>query len=550
MKQLFCISLGLLLCTTLCLSQKTIRVPQDSATIQAAINAAVNGDTVLVAEGTYSVNLKISKKIVLGSLFIRDDSTSHISKTILDGGSPVVADSASVILIGAGTDSTTQITGFTIRNGRGTRSLIDGVYWRGGLGINIVAGAARITHNIIADNSLTSGDALYGGGICIWPSAGPLGYWIIEHNRIIHNQLSTSISNVSGGAEGGGAELSLSGRFCYNTVYDNTAIHTGTGTQVYGAGGGVLMLIPSSSSTILFANNEIRKNRSSRWAGALYAGQFLSSPLNVTFLNNIISGNTSPTSVIVLSSGEYTFVNNTIADNQYTRTIWVETLTNRGPVTLRMLNNILWNSNSSFEIQLVTGTYPFNCYSNYNLVRGGWSGTGNISSDPLFVTGDTLYRLQETSPCIAAGIYRCSVGGTYLLAPRMDYLGNDRPRPDTTKSDLGAIEHDSGSVVDTTITGIEEAFTTAIPENFTLGQNFPNPFNSTTTVEYQVPKQSIVTLKVFDLLGRKVATLVNEMKQAGTHTVKWDAPRLSSGVYFYTLRAGNFRETKRMILMK
>lgn len=88
------------------------------------------------------------------------------------------------------------------------------------------------------------------------------------------------------------------------------------------------------------------------------------------------------------------------------------------------------------------------------------------------------------------------------------------------------------------------------PIAFALLQNYPNPFNPSTTIEYQIPKQSIVTLKIFDLLGREVATLVNEMKYAGPYKISWDGSRLSSGVYFYTLSAGQFRETKRMILMK
>ena len=88
------------------------------------------------------------------------------------------------------------------------------------------------------------------------------------------------------------------------------------------------------------------------------------------------------------------------------------------------------------------------------------------------------------------------------------------------------------------------------PNRFTLSQNYPNPFNPTTAISYQLPAVSYVTLKVYDLLGREVATLVNEVKQAGSYSANWDASRLSSGVYFYQLEAGQFRETKRMILMK
>ena len=89
-----------------------------------------------------------------------------------------------------------------------------------------------------------------------------------------------------------------------------------------------------------------------------------------------------------------------------------------------------------------------------------------------------------------------------------------------------------------------------IPNAFALCQNYPNPFNPSTNFEFRIAEFGFVSVKVFDLLGHEVATLVNEMKHAGSYTVKWDASLLSSGVYFYTLRTGQFRETKRMILMK
>jgi hypothetical protein len=76
-----------------------------------------------------------------------------------------------------------------------------------------------------------------------------------------------------------------------------------------------------------------------------------------------------------------------------------------------------------------------------------------------------------------------------------------------------------------------------LPSNYTLGQNFPNPFNPNTTISYQLSALSHVTLEVFDLLGRKVSTLVDATQSPGRHIVKWDGSSLSSGVYFYRLRA-------------
>jgi ligand-binding sensor domain-containing protein len=86
--------------------------------------------------------------------------------------------------------------------------------------------------------------------------------------------------------------------------------------------------------------------------------------------------------------------------------------------------------------------------------------------------------------------------------------------------------------------------------HFTLFQNYPNPFNPTTEIRFSIPKFSFVNLRIFDLLGRKVATLVNDQCRAGTCSVKWDAHNLPSGVYFYQLRTGFFVETKKLLLMK
>jgi N-acetylneuraminic acid mutarotase len=89
-----------------------------------------------------------------------------------------------------------------------------------------------------------------------------------------------------------------------------------------------------------------------------------------------------------------------------------------------------------------------------------------------------------------------------------------------------------------------------LPKHFVLEQNFPNPFNPTTVVSYQLPVASDVRLAVHDMLGREVSVLVNERKDAGVHEVKFDGSNLASGVYFYRLQAGDFVSTKRMLVLK
>ncbi len=78
----------------------------------------------------------------------------------------------------------------------------------------------------------------------------------------------------------------------------------------------------------------------------------------------------------------------------------------------------------------------------------------------------------------------------------------------------------------------------------------PNPFNPETTISFKLSSLSFVTLKVFDVLGREVATLVNEEKPQGNYTVSFNASKLSSGIYFYTIRVGKFHRTKKMVLLR
>ena len=89
-----------------------------------------------------------------------------------------------------------------------------------------------------------------------------------------------------------------------------------------------------------------------------------------------------------------------------------------------------------------------------------------------------------------------------------------------------------------------------LPKSYSLGQNYPNPFNPATVIKFSVPRGQHVTLKVYDLLGREVATLVNEAKSAGTYTVEFDASQLTSGIYMYRIQAGKFSSTKKMILLR
>jgi hypothetical protein len=100
-----------------------------------------------------------------------------------------------------------------------------------------------------------------------------------------------------------------------------------------------------------------------------------------------------------------------------------------------------------------------------------------------------------------------------------------------------------------TLVGVKDHRPEMVPAEVVLMQNYPNPFNPSTLVSYRLPRQSYVTLKVIDVLGREIATLVNGEQTAGYKTVVWDAANIPSGVYFYLLQAGSYTETKKLVVM-
>jgi hypothetical protein len=215
-----------------------------------------------------------------------------------------------------------------------------------------------------------------------------------------------------------------------------------------------------------------------------------------------------------------------------------------GDTSMVIRNNIITN-NTNYGIQLSSGTPPsvrFNDVYNNNSDFSGFSVFcgdttlaknrnginadlyGNIRRDPLFKDISKLdFSLQSASPCIDAG----------------DTLLTDN---DGTISDIGTYYYNHTEAV----SGSE----TVIPNEFRLSQNFPNPFNPSTNISFSIPSRAFVSLKIFDIRGREIATLINEDLPAGLYTKKWDANSFSSGVYFYRIKAGNFIATKKLVLVK
>jgi hypothetical protein len=130
--------------------------------------------------------------------------------------------------------------------------------------------------------------------------------------------------------------------------------------------------------------------------------------------------------------------------------------------------------------------------------------------------------------------------------------------PDTIYVGLIVTAHNDGALCEARFENVEllHAGTsvieseTSLPSSLTLHSAYPNPFNSSTVISFSLPSKSSVQLKVFDIMGREVTTLINEELTAGNYHRQWDASNISSGVYFYRLQSGLFMETKKLILLR
>jgi hypothetical protein len=128
---------------------------------------------------------------------------------------------------------------------------------------------------------------------------------------------------------------------------------------------------------------------------------------------------------------------------------------------------------------------------------------------------------------------------------------------DITNTELMILVDDGndGTIDDTLhleneVTGMGEDQGSLIPTEYRLEQNYPNPFNNSTVIRYAIPKEGLVTLKVYNVIGEEVTTIVTEIKQAGNYQVTFNSDKLTSGVYLYKLTSGGFTETKKMVLLK
>lgn len=202
---------------------------------------------------------------------------------------------------------------------------------------------------------------------------------------------------------------------------------------------------------------------------------------------------------------------------------------------------------STLNIQLVPNQTPveltsFTAVQNGNEIDLNWNTATETNNKGFEIQRSQISEIRGQDKWISIG----DVQGNGTTTKPGSYSFTDyNPAEGTSRYRLKQIDYDGSFTYSNTIEVEIES-----PNTFSLEQNYPNPFNPSTNIKFSIPERSIVTLKIYDVLGKEITTMVNEEKQAGSYTLKFDGKELSSGLYFYTFKAGNYTSTKKMLLLK
>jgi parallel beta-helix repeat protein len=559
------------------LQAHTIHVPGDSLTIQGGIHGAVDGDTVMIDPGSYAEHGIdfFGKAITVMSTDPSDPGV--VASTIVDADSMGRA-----FYFGNGERESSVLTGLTITGGFALEGSGGGIYcdnssptlsnntitensagWSGG-GIGCYGNSSpTVSNNTISKNRATdSGGGIWSGnnsspivsGNTITENnAGNLGggiYCFVSSPRIEHNTITL---NSAPDGHGGGIACWVSiTTIDENTISGNTAIE----------GGGIHC---GWSSNPIITNNTISENTASDVGGGIYCRDFASPRIE----NNLITSNSAANH----GGGVYSFhysspemINNTISGNAAIRGggIFFTDHANSS-----ITNTILWfnDAQEGPEIYLGSTAIPTELSIDYSDVEGGLAsvfvdsgctiqwGYSMMESDPLFrdaASGDYhLMALEcgfgDDSPCIDGGDFAISdltldcSHGLGLIRSDMGAYGGRGGGPVETDEDKGV----SGNL--------------SFPKTVDLSQNFPNPFNPSTTISFTIPgttsERQPVDLIIYDIRGRRVRTLIDSDLEPGIHTITWngrDEPGgvVSSGMYLYTLKTRKEIVTRKMMVLK
>lgn len=473
-----------------------ITVPDDFDSIQQAINVSSDGDTVLVMPGEYSELLNLQgKAITLCSNYLFSQDPNDIANTVIDG-----SHSDSVIKMHNGEDSLTVICGFTIKNGY--------TYDGGGVDCDETVNYPKIINNIFLENWSNRGAGIKSDGSVY-----------IANNTFENNFVTVTGSGIYCT---GGASIIENNTFLNN---EETAIYSESEDNLEIRGNYFIDNVSTLSSCLDFTG---------------HSGTAL-------IESNILTGNSSDSSnVFTLGNlGFFVLANNTIVDNFNAEALEI---TNDD---ILIANNIFCNEQED-EIILEEGC---NSLITNNLIPNFEEGNNNLDTDPEFEEeAENLYVLSDSSLCIGAGINSVEHNGYAYSVAGCDILGEPRPQPSNTVCDLGAVENSLSGPVSLNENEI------SINET-SLGQNYPNPIcfktnkAAITHINFSLSKSQQVSLKIYNIRGKLVKSLIDSEKPAGFNKIIWDCKdedhnRVASGVYFYKLKTETKTFSKKLLILK
>jgi hypothetical protein len=437
-----------IVCFIIGTSAQIIHIPSEHSTIQAGIDAASDGDTVLVAEGTYFENINFKgKAITVASRFILDGDTFHISKTIIDGSQSTNPDTASTVMMFSGEDTTSVLMGFTITGGSGTitKEWYLGMTCMAGGGIFLFNSGGKIINNIIEENHMLDPENKIGAAL----GCGIMVRTNHNHTAIIRNNTIRNNTSITGGHWGGGIGL-FGGRMLVenNFILNNTL----NGLGNYTAGAGIWYQRESEVEgvidEVIIRNNLIVGNKAFSIGNSGFGSGICEYGLDkyqqMQIYNNVIAENFAEgyCAGFYICLGRAQVYNNTIFNNEATiegNTIGIDFGGN-----LLMYNNIVWSNaeNSLSEYYYWSTEVNITAYNNVlkEPFDAGYPVTEihNLYQEPLFVPG--TYDLAENSPGIGRGVDSIQVDTTWYYAPAIDFYGNTRPDPVDKYMDIGAVE--------------------------------------------------------------------------------------------------------------